>query len=94
VSLEVTVGRPGGQRAESVPVVWPGAPAIAEALDAGEAVVVAGRVRRRFFTAAGQTQSRTELVADAVVPQRRAASASGLLRGAVSRLLAEAAALG
>jgi single-strand DNA-binding protein len=31
-----------------------------------------GRVRRRFFRAGGTTQSRTEVVADSVVPARQA----------------------
>ena len=35
-----------------------------------ENVVVVGRVRRRFFHAGGATQSRTEVVADKVLPVR------------------------
>lgn len=35
---------------------------------AGEALVVVGRVRRRFFRAGPSTQSRTEVVAENVVP--------------------------
>ncbi len=69
VAYEVTVPRPG-QRADTVPVVWPDAPARAAELDTGEVVVVTGRVRRRFFSAAGGTASRTEVVAGAVVPAR------------------------
>jgi len=34
---------------------------------AGDEVVVTGRVRRRFYRAGGATQSRTEVVAHAVV---------------------------
>ena len=45
-------------------------------------MLVVGRVRRRFYRAGGSTQSRTEVVASAVVPLRR--------RAAVRRLLAEA----
>jgi single-strand DNA-binding protein len=52
--------------AESVPVVWPAAPERA-LFSEGQAVVVTGRVRRRFYRAAGATQSRTEVVADAVI---------------------------
>jgi single-strand DNA-binding protein len=69
VSYEVTVPRESG-RAESVPVVWFDAPASAATLDVDEKVVVVGRVRRRFFRAGGSTQSRTEVVADKVVPTR------------------------
>ena len=69
VSYEVTVPREG-ERAESVPVVWFDAPASAATLDVDEKVVVIGRVRRRFFQAGGSTQSRTEVVADKVLPAR------------------------
>jgi single-strand DNA-binding protein len=34
-------------------------------------VIVVGTVRRRFFRAGGATQSRTEVVADRIVPTRR-----------------------
>ena len=71
-------------RAELVPVAWPSAPRSADELAPGEAVLVVGRVRRRFFRAGGSTQSRTEVSATAVVPLRR--------RAAVRRLLAEASA--
>ena len=54
-----------GEQKLSVPVVWfdPRRPA---RLHAGDAVVVAGAVRRRFFRAGGATVSRTEVVADTV----------------------------
>jgi len=71
VKYEVTIPSETG-RAESVPVVWFDAPAAAENYDVDEKVVVVGRVRRRFFKGAGGTQSRTEVVADAVVPARQA----------------------
>ena len=70
VQYEVTIPSETG-RAESVPVVWFDAPASAEDYDVDEKVVVVGRVRRRFFKGAGGTQSRTEVVADAVVPARQ-----------------------
>lgn len=66
VSLEVTIRRDDGP-AETVPVSWIDPPAWASALDVDERVVVVGRVRRRFFRAGGTTQSRTEVVAEAVV---------------------------
>ena len=69
VAYEGTVPRENG-RAESVPVVWFDAPASAGTLDVDENVVVVGRVRRRFFHAGGATQSRTEVVADKVLPVR------------------------
>jgi single-strand DNA-binding protein len=70
VTIELTVAREEG-RAESVPVSWFAAPARAADLDVDEQVLVVGRVRRRFFRAGGVTQSRTEVVADAVVPARQ-----------------------
>src|SRR5436309_2933017 len=71
VQYEVTVPRQN-ERAESVPVVWFDAPASAGDYDVDEKVVVVGRVRRRFFSTPGGTQSRTEVVAEAVVPARQA----------------------
>ncbi|MGZ4716773.1 MAG: hypothetical protein ACXWCB_08730 [Acidimicrobiales bacterium] len=70
ISLELT-SRCGPGPAESIPVVWPDAPAWADALGAGDRVVVVGRVRRRFFRAGGTTASRTEVVAERVVPEGR-----------------------
>lgn len=71
VAYELTVPR-DGERAESVPVVWMRAPASAADHHVDEAVVIVGRVRRRFFRAGSSTQSRTEVVADAVVNARHA----------------------
>jgi hypothetical protein len=66
VNLEVTVPGPAGH--ESVPVVWHDPPASALALDTDQEVTVVGRVRRRFFRTVNGTGSRTEVVAEAVVP--------------------------
>ncbi|MGV3759153.1 MAG: single-stranded DNA-binding protein [Actinomycetota bacterium] len=82
-SLELRVPSPSGP-AELVPVACPApAPAVV-ALEPGTEVAVRGRVQRRFFRAGGRTQSRTELVAEAVVPLRQ--------RARVRRLLSDAAA--
>jgi single-strand DNA-binding protein len=62
--------------------VVPGEPAVVH--DEGTELLVTGRVRRRFFRAGGATQSRTEVVAEAVVvatDQRR-------VRRAIDRALA------
>jgi single-strand DNA-binding protein len=64
VAYDVRVVRDDGP-AESVPVVW-SPPAGRGLHDAGDEVVVIGRVRRRFYRAGGATQSRTEVVAEAV----------------------------
>ena len=52
----------------SVPVVFDGAMAT---VGQGDEVIVVGHVRRRFFRSGGSTQSRTEVVASAVVPGRQ-----------------------
>ena len=94
LALEVTVAREG-ERAESVPVVWFEAPAAA-AFDADQEVVVVGRVRRRFFRAGGATQSRTEVVAEVVLPARqgrRVETAIARVRGALGAAFDRAAAV-
>lgn len=85
VAYEVAAGE-GGRGAGSVPVVWPDPPAAAEGLGEGVAVVVVGRVRRRFFKAGGATQSRTEVLAEAVVPARQAKRAAAAVERARRRL--------
>ncbi len=56
---------------QSVPVAWFDPPAASAELAAGDELVVIGSVRRRFFRAGGATQSRTEVVAEKVLPARR-----------------------
>ncbi len=85
VAYEVTVERQG-ERAETVPVVWFGAPASAVDHDLDERMVVVGRVRRRFFRAGGGTQSRTEVVAETVVSARHTRRAAAALARAQERL--------
>jgi single-strand DNA-binding protein len=85
VAYEVTVDRPG-ERAETVPVVWMDAPVSAVDHDVDERMVVVGRVRRRFFRAGGSTQSRTEVVAEAVVNARHARRVAAALERAQARL--------
>jgi len=78
VTYEVTVR--DVSPAESVPVVWIDPAAGWDAVAAGDEVVVIGRVRRRFFrTPGGPTQSRTEVLADRVVPRRQAKRVRALL---------------
>src|SRR5262245_64649841 len=73
VNYEVTVPDDAGGPADSAPVAWFDPPARLPAVTQGDEVVVLGRVRRRFFrTAAGVTASRTEVVAQRVVPARPA----------------------
>ena len=84
VAYEVTVVNPG-QRADSVPVVWHDPPAAALKVGAGDDVVVVGRVRRRFFRAGGLTQSRTEVVAEAVLNARHAKRCRVVIESALTR---------
>lgn len=90
VEYQLTVPRTEGQRAESVPVVWEKAPGYASELDTDTEVVVVGRVRRRFFRAGARTESRTEVVAESVVPSRLAKRARAAVAAAVERLEAVA----
>ncbi len=85
VSLNVSIRQPDAGT-EGVPVVWHQAPAAAESLDVDQEVVVVGRVRRRFFRAGGSTQSRTEVVAEAVIPARQSKRARAAVAAARNRL--------
>ncbi|MBW3615987.1 MAG: hypothetical protein KY439_11885 [Actinobacteria bacterium] len=87
LGLELTVRREGASRADSVPVVWHDAPPAAAELAAGDEVVVVGHVARRFFRAGGATQSRTEVVAEVVVPARKSRG----VKAALDRVVAELA---
>jgi single-strand DNA-binding protein len=69
VNYEVTVR--DVTPAESVPVVWFEPTGGWADLIAGDEVVVTGRVRRRFFRTASGTASRTEVVAERVLPVRQ-----------------------
>jgi hypothetical protein len=89
VGFEVTTEGPDG-KAETVPVVWFGAPASVATYEADEQVLVVGRVRRRFFRAGEATQSRTEVVADLVVPLTQGKRVKAALQTVANRV-AEAA---
>lgn len=85
VRYEVTVERSDGP-ADSVPVAWIGPPRSAPpaSLATGDLVVVAGRVRRRWYrSGSGGARSATEVLAIDVVPVRRRAVATRLVRAAL-----------
>ena len=86
VSYDVTVPAHRGRPTESVPVAWFAAPERAATFEADTDVVVIGRVRRRFFRLGGVTQSRTEVVADAVVPTSQAKRAARLALAALAEV--------
>jgi single-strand DNA-binding protein len=67
----------------TVPVAWFDPPAKAS-FEAGAEVVVTGYVRRRFFRSGGATQSRTEVVADTVVPANSRARARKAVERAIN----------
>lgn len=85
MSMQVTV-EGGTGRADSVPVAWFDPPAVAVELDEGDEIVVLGRVRRRFFRLGATTASRTEVLAERVVPAGRPAAVRTALAAAVERL--------
>lgn len=67
-----------------VPVSWIDPPAgDAGLVVVGEELVVIGTVRRRFFRVGGATQSRTEVVAETVLPARRTKSVQSAITRAV-----------
>jgi single-strand DNA-binding protein len=67
------------QSAETVPVTLSETPELVADWAVGEQLLVIGRVRRRFFRAGGSTQSRTEVVAEKVLPVQEAAKAVAAL---------------
>lgn len=74
-----------GDQTVAVPIAWYDPPVSAlSSFDTGDEVVIVGTVRRRFFRAGGQTQSRTEVVVESLVPARRAKSARSLLAAAAA----------
>jgi single-strand DNA-binding protein len=78
----------GRQLSVSAPIAW-NDPTTAQlgVLTGGAEVLVVGTVRRRFFRVGGVTQSRTEVVADAVVPVRQHKRVATALRSAADRVL-------
>jgi single-strand DNA-binding protein len=81
-----TTGR--GSRSESVPLAWIDAPAWAVDLEPGTEILVAGRVRRRFFRAGAALQSRTEVVVEQAAPLRHVARCVALLRRVTEEIAA------
>ncbi|HLI01408.1 MAG TPA: hypothetical protein VKV06_11545 [Acidimicrobiales bacterium] len=95
VGIDLTVPREQ-EPDETAPLAWTDPPAWASELDAGAEVVAVGRVRRRFFTAGGHTQSRTEVVVEQLVLATSRKRAGAALARVAARLeaAAEAAAEG
>ena len=66
-SFDLQVAR-ADQAPDIVPIAVFDPPERVSDFQAGQAILAVGRVRRRFFRVGGSTQSRTEVVADHVVP--------------------------
>jgi single-strand DNA-binding protein len=86
--VATTTESDGRQLSVSVPIAW-NDPTAAQlgVLAGGSEVLVVGTVRRRFFRVGGVTQSRTEVVADTVVPMRQHKRVGTALRAAADRVL-------
>lgn len=82
-SFELQVGRPD-QAADVVPIAFFDPPATVPAFQAGQTLLAIGRVRRRFFRVGGATQSRTEVVAEHVVPMASVEEVEPLLARAAA----------
>jgi len=89
VLLQLDLSTPTEAGVATVPVAWFDPPATT-AIDAGDEVVVAGEVRRRFFRSGGVTQSRTEVVAHRVVRASNRRAVATLLRSASESMEAAA----
>jgi single-strand DNA-binding protein len=85
--MQFDLTTPCGGANISVPVSWH-EPTAAQrtSFGVGDDVVIIGSVRRRFFRVGGQTQSRTEVIVESLVPQRRAKSSRSVVAAAAERL--------
>ena len=77
----------GDGHTHAVPVAWNDPPDIE--LEEGVDIAVLGTVRRRFFRSGGQTVSRTEVLAEAVVVGADRRRRNALLTKAAARLQAD-----
>jgi single-strand DNA-binding protein len=83
VELDVKVVEESGT--STVPVSWPDGQ-VGAGLVVGADVVVVGRVRRRFWNAGGGPMSRTDVLAEVVVPAAPAKRAGTALAAAAARI--------
>ena len=87
--LDVTI-RQEGRPTATVPVSWvaPATGVEPASWSSGDEVLVVGAVRRRFYRAGGATVSRTDVLAEAVVPTRQRKRAAAVLAEAIEPLRA------
>jgi len=85
--LDIAI-RAEGRAAVGVPVSWAAPPSGVDpgGWAPGDEVLVVGSVRRRFYRAGGATVSRTDVLADAVVPARNRKRAAAVLAEALGPL--------
>jgi len=85
--LDIAI-RPEGHAPATVPVSWAAPPPGVDPTtwSPGDEVLVVGAVRRRFYRAGGATVSRTDVLADAVVPARQRKRARVVLAEALAPL--------
>jgi hypothetical protein len=89
LTLQLTIDRRDGDaRAESVPVAWFEPKMGWLDFEEEQRLVVVGRVVRRFFHSGGRLQSRTEVVAERVIPSTRRASVRTALASVIERVAA------
>ena len=74
------------QSRDTVPITLFEAPELVAPWAVGDELLVVGRVRRRFFRVGGSTQSRTEVVAEKVLPLLQRDNAVAALADAGSAL--------
>ena len=87
LSLQLTIDRRDDQRAaESVPVAWFDPKVSQFDFEEDQRLVVVGRVVRRFFQTASGLQSRTEVVAERVIPAAKKASIRTALASVVEQI--------
>jgi len=88
VAVQFDIAVIGDDGTQRVPVSWVDPPPGADAVLAAQIeVVVVGEVRRRFFRVGGNTQSRTEVVVQQLVPCRRRAAARKAVASAIELLV-------
>ena len=89
LSLQLTMDRRDDQRAaDSVPVAWFDPKVSQFDFEDEQQLVVVGRVVRRFFQTASGLQSRTEVVAERIIPATRKSSVRTALASVVEQVSA------
>lgn len=89
LNLQLTMDRQEGQRsADSVPVAWFEPKMRLLDFEEDQRLVVVGRVARRFFQTGAGVQSRTEVVAERVIPTTRKTSVRSALASVVEQVAA------